>query len=126
MNLEDNEIKKLIKAIELIQAQIKWKPNKAEIHLAKRIKLRHLVDNSSLDDYEKIIKAIIFNPESKVYIFQDDDSFYPTITDQIKNQLWLVMFSVNGIMETAFPPSNAEKYLKINPFIYVGKLKEIV
>jgi len=126
-NLEDNDIEKITKAIKLIQTQVQWKSvNKAEIHLAKRIKLGHLTDSSSLDDYEKIIQIIIFNSESKIYIFRDDDSFYPSITNQINSQLWLVMFSLDGIMETAFPPSNPEKYLNNNPFVYVGKLKELV
>ncbi len=36
------------------------------------------------------------------------------------------MFSLEGIMETAFPPHNPEKYLKNNPFFYIGKLQEFL
>ncbi|MBF2057313.1 MAG: hypothetical protein IGQ45_08825 [Cyanobacterium sp. T60_A2020_053] len=126
-NLEDNDFENLTKAIKLIQSQVKWKSiNKAEIHLAKRIKLGHLPNNSSLDDYQKVIQTIILDDESEIYIFQDNNCFYPTVTNKIDYKFWIVMFSLSGIMETAFPPSNPEKYLKNNPFVYIGKLKELI
>jgi hypothetical protein len=110
----------------LEKPQIVWKPNKAESHLAKRIKLGHLPDNSCLETYHKVIKDIVLNTESQVYIFKDNSVLYPSLTGIIKDRLWLVMFDVNGIMETAFPPSNPQKYLQNNPFIYLGTLKELI
>jgi hypothetical protein len=123
-DLDHSKIQNIIKAISLIRKKIQWKPYKAESHLAKRIKLGHLPNNSSLHSYERIIKEIIFNPESEVYVFWDNDFIYPTITSIIKGKIWLVMFSLDGVMETAFPPSNPQKYLDNNPFIYIGSLKE--
>jgi hypothetical protein len=76
-NLSDKDLPKLLKAINLIQGKIKWKPNKAQSHLLKRIKLGHLPSNSSLKTYEEIINTIIFNPEAQVYVFQAEDSLYP-------------------------------------------------
>lgn len=126
MNIDENNLKNLIDAITLIRAKIKWKPNKDKPHLAKRIKLGHLSNNSSLETYEEIIRQVIFNSEADVYIFLAPDSFYPSITTIIKGRLWLVMFGLDGIMETAFPPNNPEKYLENEAFIYLGKLKDLI
>lgn len=125
-NIDESEIENLIRAITLIRAKIQWKQKKAQPHLAKRIKLGHLPDTASLETYEKIMRKIIFNPESQVYIFRDNNSFYPTITSKIKDNLWLVMFGIDGVIETAFPPSNPEKYLSNSSFVYLGKLKELI
>jgi len=120
------EIQRVKQAIIKVQSQIIWKPNKAESHLRKRIKMGHLPRDFSLENYEKIIKKIILNTESQVYVFKDNFVLYPSLTGIIKDRLWLVMFDVNGIMETAFPPSNPQKYLQNNPFIYLGTLKELM
>lgn len=125
-NFETGEIQSLIKAIILIQSNIKWKPNKAQSHLLKRIKLGHLRKNSSLETYEEIIKKVTLNPESQLYVLQHENSLYPTLTGTIEESLWLVMFGIDGVMETAFPPSNPQKYLSNNSFIYLGKLKDFM
>jgi len=120
------EIQKVKQGIIKIKSQIIWKPNKAQSHLCKRIKLGHLPQDSSLENYENVIKEILFNIESKVYVFKDSFILYPSLTGIIKDRLWLVMFDVNGIMETAFPPNNPQKYLQNNPFTYLGTLKELM
>lgn len=125
-NLNDNDLKNIINAVILVRNKIQWKPNKEQSHLLKRIKLGHLPRNASLITYEEIIQKVIFNPESQLYIFRDNDFIYPTITFTIETTMWLVMFSIDGIMETAFPPSNPQKYLSNNSFICIGSLKEFL
>ena len=123
-NSEQEQWQKIKQAINLIRLQVKWKPNKAEIHLQKRIAREHLNNSANLEDYEKIILSIINNPEATLYIYQYNDLIYPTIASSYKDNLWLVMFSLDGIMETAFPPDNPTNYLSKTPFRYIGLLQD--
>jgi hypothetical protein len=123
-NIEQEQWGKIHKSINLIRSQIKWKPNKAEIHLQKRIDRKHLVDSATLKDYEKIILSIINNPEAKLYIYQYNDLIYPTIVSFYNDNRWLVMFSLDGVMETAFPPDNPTNYLSQIYFKYIGLLRK--
>lgn len=123
-NLEQKQCQKIKQAINLIRFQIKWKPNKAEIHLQKRIDRKHLDDSAKLEDYEKIILSIINNPQAKLYIYQYNDLIYPTIASFYEDNLWLVMFSLDGIMETAFPPDNPNNYLSKTAFRYIDLLQD--
>jgi hypothetical protein len=124
-NSEQQQWQKIKQAINLIRSQIKWKPNKAEIHLQKRIAREHLDNSATIKDYEKIILAIINDPEAKLYIYQYNDLVYPTIASSYKDNLWLVIFSLDGVMETAFPPDNPTNYLGQISFKYIGLLKEL-
>lgn len=121
----EKTINDIVLIIEQLKTQLVWKPQKAEIHLKKRIARKHLPSTSTIDDYESIILSIINNPEAQLYIYQDNDWIYPTIVAKYKNRLWLIMFSMEGIMETAFPPDNPTSYLGQLSFKYLGLLKEL-
>jgi hypothetical protein len=123
--INPQELQKIIQAISLIQKNIQWKPQKAEPHLQKRIRLGHLPENATLETYEIIIATIVANPDSQVYIYRYQQLIYPTITLSLNNTLWLVMIGLDGILETAFPPSNPQQYLSNPAFIYIGNLKEL-
>lgn len=116
----------IIRSIEKAKRQITWKPNKANPHLLKRIRLNHLPVNSTLKDYEHIIQSILANPEAQVYIYTYGIDLYPTLTAYNQNRLWLLMLTSEGIIETAFPPSNPSNYLSNSAFTYLGKLEEIL
>jgi hypothetical protein len=121
----EQTINDILLIIEQLKTQLIWKPQKAEIHLKKRIARKHLPSTCTIDDYESIILSIINNPEAQLYIYQDNDCIYPTIVAKYKNRLWLIMFSMEGIMETAFPPDNPTAYLSQLSFKYLGLLKEL-
>jgi hypothetical protein len=115
-----------IRSIEKAKRQITWKPNKANPHLLKRIRLNHLPANATLNHYENIIQAILTNPEAQVYIYTYGIDLYPTLTAYNQNRLWLLMLTAEGIVETAFPPSNPSNYLSNPAFTYLGKLGELL
>ena len=118
-------INDILQVIEQLKTKLRWKPHKAEIHLKKRIAREHLPCSSTLDEYESIILDIINELEAQLYIYQYNDLIYPTVVATWENRLWLVMFSMDGIIETAFPPDNPTSYLDQLSFKYIGLLKEL-
>ncbi|MGI0480589.1 hypothetical protein ACN4EE_07340 [Geminocystis sp. CENA526] len=118
-------INDILLVIELVKTQIIWKHQKAEIHLKKRIARKHLPPNCTIDGYEFIILSVINKSDAQLYLYQYNNSIYPTIVAMYKDYLWLVMFNMEGIMETAFPPDNPTSCLSQLSFKYLGVLKEL-
>ena len=117
---------KLVNAIQLLQRSIKWKPQKAALHLQTRISYGHLPGTATLSDYEAIIQAIINDPLADVYIYSWKTVKYPTIVSKQRGEVWLVMFSMDGVMETAFPPTFPDQYLTDIRFTYIDSLQEVI
>jgi hypothetical protein len=122
---EQYNLEQVIGAISLLRTGIEWKQGKASAHLAKRIKLKHLPSDSSLIDYKLLIARIAQNVSSEVYVYVYKSLVYPTLTLNIEGDLWLVMIGLDGVMETAFPPSNPRQYFDNEAFFYLGTLGEL-
>lgn len=112
-------------AIGYAQTGVTWKPDKAAQHLDKRLRLGHLPVGASLAEYESIIATILNDRAAKVYIFFYDNKPYPTIVATVEDDTWVVMMSLDGVMETAFPPDDPEEYLADPAFVYVGTLEAL-
>ncbi|MCE7989619.1 MAG: hypothetical protein DYG89_51385 [Caldilinea sp. CFX5] len=121
----DSLQKQIFTALQQILTQIRWKPNKAQSHLEKRIRLAHLPPATSLAEYEAIIGTVLRNPEATVYAFQYNNIFYPTIVAPYQGQVWLVMFGMNGIMETSFPPDDPVTYFQDPKYHLLGQIQEL-
>jgi len=71
----------------------------------------------------------IFKPVSGtvlyIYVWKEDN-VYPTVVSTYNQKIWLVMFSLSGILETAFPPTDPEGYLADERFYYAGLLQEFL
>jgi hypothetical protein len=115
----------VVAAIRLVQAGVRWKPGKAQQHLRKRIALGHLEPESQLDDYEAVISALVHNAYSEVYVYVFDVQIYPVVVGTVGNQRWLAMFGLDGVMETAFPPTDMASYLSDSRFVKLGILQEL-
>ena len=126
MYIDPLDLKKVIQAIIVNQAEIQWKPGKARPHLAKRIRLGHLPENSTLANYEAVIANVKSNQKANVYAYIYDRVIYPTLTAMVEDRLWLVMMSMDGILETSFPPDNPSEYLNSNYFVYLGIMEELL
>lgn len=113
-------------AIRRLQQQIRWKPQKAEQHLRRRIAYGHLKETDTIETYEALITSIIGSLEADVYIYVWGKDVYPTVTLYYNEALWLVMFSLTGVMETAFPPTDPAEYLANERFQYLGKSKALL
>jgi len=115
----------VVAAIRLVQARVRWKPGKAQQHLQKRIALGHLDPEAQLDDYEAVISALVHNAYAEVYVYVFDDQTYPVVVGTVGNQRWLAIFGLDGVMETAFPPTDASSYLSDSRFVRLGTLQEL-
>ncbi|MCU0543037.1 MAG: hypothetical protein MUE44_12690 [Oscillatoriaceae cyanobacterium Prado104] len=123
--IDEVKLVAILQAIAQVRTKILWKPGKATSHLFKRIRLGHLPDDSSLEQYNAIITAIVNSPEAKVYVYVYGETIYPTLVANMDNKLWLVMISLEGVLETAFPPDRPEIYLANSAFVYLGSVKEL-
>ncbi len=113
-------------AIRLVQAQIQWRPGKEQVHLAKRIRLGQISPGSSLAEYNAIIQFIVSDREAFVYVYQFGNTYYPTVVATYQVRLWLAMFGMDGVMETAFPPDDPENYFQDPRYHLVGKVEDIL
>ena len=116
----------LTQAIRLAQAQRLWKPGRAEWHLHKRKSRNHLPPEATLADYEQIIQSILDDNTAKVYIYQESDEPYIAVSSLNQEQLWLVIFDRNGILETAFVVKNPTSYLGKPEFTFVDMLSNLL
>jgi hypothetical protein len=112
-------------AIQAIQGKIRWKPGKDVQHLQTRLRYGHLPTAATIADYETIITSLLNNLQADVYIYHWGQDIYPTLVNTYQDQRWLVMFGLNGVMETAFPPTDPEEYLADPRFQYLGKMEEL-
>jgi len=113
-------------AIHQVRQQVHWRPGKDQKHLTKRIKLGHLLPNTTVTDYNTIIQTIVKDNEALVYVFQFGNIYYPTVVTMYQKRIWLAMFGMDGIMETSFPPDKPEDYFKAPSYQLVGKLEDIL
>lgn len=113
-------------AIRTLLRQIRWKPNKAEQHLAKRKKRRHLATEATQDDYHSVIRTVLGEANNLVYRYPFGVRNYYAVTGQVEGVTWLVLFSVDGVLETAFPPKEATSYLATRGFLVLGRLEELL
>jgi len=112
--------------IRQIQSSIRWKPGKAVQHLKRRIDLGHLPPGATVHEYQSIIFAILGDPLADVFVYSWGDTLYPTVVSEYDGRRWLVMFSLSGVMETAFPPDDPEEYLSDPRFRRLGALRELL
>lgn len=116
----------IIKAIQLVEKGIRWKPNSASRHLLKRKRRGHLPEDATLADYEYLIRHIVQDTCAKVYLFWYETVSYVTIVSIREENTWLVMFSMDGIMETAFVVERPDKYLSSPDYEYIGSVSEVI
>lgn len=123
--MNDLRRRALLAAIKQVRSEIKWKPGKAAPHLSKRIRLGHLPDNASLTEYEAIIAVVVNDPQAQLYLFIYGEAIYPTMVKNVEGKLWLVMIGLDGVIETAFPPTEPENYLANEAFVYIGTIADL-
>ncbi len=115
-----------VEAIQLLRARIHWKSGKDLAHLRRRIGYGHLPAEATLEDYEAIIQAMLHDIAANVYVYIWRDDIYPTVVGVYEGRRWLVMFSLAGVMETAFPPTDVSEYLSDPRFQYLGTIQELL
>lgn len=113
-------------AIRKVRAQVQWKPGKDVVHLEKRQALAHLAPNASLADYNAFIQTVARNPQAQVFIYRVRESVYVAVRGDVVGRSWLIIFSLTGLMETAFPPEDIDAYLAQPGFTEIGTVEELL
>lgn len=116
----------IIAVIQQVRSKIRWKPGSDVRHLLKRKVRGHLPTEATLEDYDRVIQTVLSVPNAIVYVYTYKGAIYPTVVAQLAEIYWLVMVSMDGIMESAYVVENPETYLSQPDFELVGLLKEVL
>lgn len=87
-----------------------------------------LPDNATLDDFNKLIQSVLHDPNSRIYRYNWDRRIpYGLVvaTPTVEESQWLVMFGLNGIMETAFVITRPG-YVEQKEMMLLGTIEELV
>jgi hypothetical protein len=76
-------------------------------------------------DYDKLIQAIVGSPGASVYAYRAQGSIYVAVRANL-DRPWLAIFSLTGLMETAFPPDDIQGYLAQPGFTALGTVEELL
>ena len=114
-----------MKAIQSVRKNIHWKTNSAERHLQKRKLRGHLSKTATIGDYEHVISTVLRDETSQVFHYWYNRVPYVTIVGTVQPKQWLVMFSYDGVIESAFVVERPERYLSKPGFEQIGQLDEV-
>ena len=112
-------------AIQRLRESIRWRPGSLERHLAKRKARGHLPADATTQDYEAVIIAALSHATAFLYLYWHSGTAYVAIRTEIENQVWLVMFDLQGWMESAFVVEKPQSYFSKLTFQAIGHLKDI-
>lgn len=112
----------IVAAIRAVRTTIRWKPGKDIQHLNTRKDHGHLPKTATIDDYHDIIRNILLDSDSEVYLYHFGSRAYLAVVAKVDGKTWLVMFGLDGLMETAFVVEWPEHYLNRREFEFVGTL----
>lgn len=122
-----NELRdQIASAIQTVKTQLQWKPGSAARHLLKRKLRGHLPAEATIADYEYIIQVVLDDPDATVYIYRHNKVRYVAIVASLQARYWLVMFTLDGLMENAFVVERPEYYLNKPAFERVSSLNEVL
>lgn len=123
------ELAQIVQAIRVVHTQLIWKPGSAERHLRRRIHRQHLPQTTTLADYENLIRVVIHQQTAQIYIYWHDTLAesvpYVAIVGIVHGETWLVMFSLKGILESAYLVERPHYYLSEPEFEWVCELGDI-
>ena len=113
-------------ALRKVRAQRQWKPGRDIAHLRKRQRRGHLLAEAAMETYNQLIQNLVHAPDSLTYRYPVGEHSYYAVRGKVEQREWLVIFDAQGILETAFPPTDIEGYLTRQGFEYVGTVGEIL
>ncbi len=85
----------------------------------------HLPKAATIVDYEQIILTVLNDKSAQVYRYWHNRSPYVAIVAMVQEKQWLVMFSYDGVLESAFIVERPEHYLSKPGFEIIGLLGEM-
>jgi len=124
--LSPTDLERLVDALKGLREKVQWKHGKDTSHLDKRRRMRHLEPDAGLEEYEGIISEVANNGQNVVYLYKRREVDYYAIQGEAHGRLWLVIFGLKGLMETAFPPADLDDYLDRRGFVLLGRIDEVL
>ncbi len=115
----------VLEAIRAVRAYVHWKPDSASRHLEKRKRRGHLPPTATIDDYELIIRTVLQDKAAQVYRYWYNRLPYVAVVAMVQTNRWLIMFSYDGVLESAFVVEHPERYLNKPGFEWIGSLGEL-
>ena len=79
-----------------------------------------------LDDYERMVWTVLQDPQARVYLYRYRDTPYVAVVAVVEQRQWLVMFAMDGVMESAYVVERPEHYLSHPAFERIGSLSEVM
>jgi len=76
--------------------------------------------------YSQLIRNLVHASESLIYRYPVGEHSYYAVRGRADDREWLVIFDAQGVLETAFPPNDMDKYLNSQGFEYLGTVGEIL
>ncbi len=120
--IPDSLLEQVIAAIRAARTVIRWKPGKDIQHLNTRKSYGHLHKSATIDNYHEIIRIVLSDLAARVYLYHFGNRIYPTVAATIDDNVWLIMFGLDGIMETAFVVEWPDQYLNRREFEFIDTL----
>ena len=81
---------------------------------------------ATLDDYERMAWTVLQDPQAQVYLYRYRDTLYVAVVAVLEQRHWLVMFAMDGVMESAYVVERPEHYLGHPAFACIGSLSEVM
>ena len=113
-------------AIRDVRLEIRWRPGSAARHLQKRKRRGHLPAEATLDDYHHVIQRVLDDVHARVYVYWHRETPYVAVGTVLEESYWLVMFDLEGLLESAFVVERPERYLDKPVFQHLGSLDEVI
>jgi hypothetical protein len=113
-------------ALRNVRALRQWKPGRDVAHLRKRQRRGHLPAEADMETYNQLIQNLVHTLDSLTYCYPVGEHRYYAVRGKVEQREWLIIFDAQGILETAFPPTDIEGYLNRQGFEYVGTVGEIL
>lgn len=123
--MEESRVE-VIEALRQVRARRQWKPGRDIAHLRKRQRKRHLPAEVSMETYNQLIQDLVHAPDSLTYRYPVGGHNYYAVRGRAGEREWLVIFDAQGVLETAFPPTDIDGYLNRQGFEYVGTVGKML
>ena len=79
-----------------------------------------------MEDYNNLITSLLKESTNTVYLYRFGQERYYAVRGLALGVPWLVIFSREGVMETAFPPRDIDDYLQKGGFEELGSVGEVL
>jgi hypothetical protein len=73
-----------------------------------------------------MIDTVLTTDTAHVYLYWYGHDAYPTVVTVLDGDHWLVIFSWDGVLESAFVVENPASYLSSPTFEFIGLLREVL